>query len=120
MKYMLLIWSNAQTWESLSQDDHDWMLREHVKFHKEIMASGEQVSSQALADPSNSTTVRVRNGVTTPTDGPFAEAKEHLAGYYVVECDSPERAIELAAQIPDAQVNAVEVRPVIDVPGMEA
>jgi len=65
------------------------------------------------------TTVRVRSGVTTPTDGPFIEAKEHLAGYYVVACDSLERAVELAAQIPDAAINAVEVRPIVAVPGME-
>ena len=119
MKYMLLIWSNPQTWESLSQDDYDWVLREHIRFQKETEVSGEHIASHALADPSSSTTVRVRNGIMTATDGPFAEAKEHLAGYYLVECDRRERAVELAARIPDAHITGIEVREIVTAPEME-
>jgi hypothetical protein len=71
------------------------------------------VRTDALGDPSQSATVRVRDGVPVVTDGPYVEAKEFLAGYYLVDCESKERAIELAAMIPDAAFNAMEVRPVM-------
>jgi hypothetical protein len=77
------------------------------------------VGFAALADPTNTTTVRVRGGVPAVTDGPYVEAKEFLAGFYVVDCEGVERANALAAQIPDAQYTAVEVRPVMEASGLE-
>jgi hypothetical protein len=77
------------------------------------------VSSAGLADPITSRTVSMRNGTRTTTDGPYAEAKEHLAGFYLVECESVEEAIEYAARMPDAKYVAVEVRPVMDTSGLE-
>jgi hypothetical protein len=73
----------------------------------------------ALADPSNGKTVRVRNGLPAVTDGPFAEAKEQLAGYYVLDCESLERATEIVAHDPAARFWAVEVRPIMDTAGTE-
>jgi hypothetical protein len=80
-----------------------------------ITKSGELIITQALADPSQSAVVRVRGGQPVVTDGPYLEAKEHLGGYYLIDCESRERAIELAAQIPDAKVDGmgIEVRPVM-------
>jgi hypothetical protein len=85
----------------------------------EITESGELIGSHALAAPDATTTVQVRNGLPVTTDGPFVEAKEHLAGYFVVECERPERAIAIATRFPDARSAAVEVRPIMDVAGME-
>jgi hypothetical protein len=116
---MLLIYSNRESWDALSAEQRNQLAADHITFSKEITESGERVSSEGLADPLNTKTVRVRNGVPATTDGPFAEAKEHLAGYYVVECESLDRALALAARVPDARINAVEVRPVMDTAGLE-
>jgi hypothetical protein len=80
-----------------------------------IQESGEFHSTVALAEPAKTAVVKVRDGVPAVTDGPFVEAKEFLAGYYLVECETPERAYELAAMIPDAGIEGlgVEVRPVV-------
>jgi hypothetical protein len=113
MKYMLMIYFNPATWESLSEDDRNAVFRAHDEFQKIVNESGEMVGTEALADPANSATVRVRDGVPAVTDGPFLESKEYLAGYYIVDCESRERAIELAALIPDARYVAMEVRPIL-------
>jgi hypothetical protein len=73
----------------------------------------------ALADPAQSRTVRVRDGALAATDGPYVEAKEFLAGYYVVDCESVDRAVELAGQIPDGRFTGIEVRPVMEASGLE-
>ena len=73
------------------------------------------ITTQALADPSQSAVVRVRDGQPVVTDGPYLEAKEHLGGFYLIDCESKERAIELAAMLPDARIEGmgIEVRPVM-------
>lgn len=114
MKYLLMITVNPSVVEALSEEDRQAVFAGHDELMKLTNASGEFVSSIALADPSNSTTVRVRDGATTVTDGPYIEAKEFLAGYYVVDCETLERAQELAALIPDAKFSAIEVRPVMN------
>jgi len=113
MKYLLLIHMNPETWESLSEAEHNEVFAGHERFIKLLTESGEMVRTDALGDPSQSATVRVRDGVPVVTDGPYVEAKEFLAGYYLVDCESRDRAIELAAMIPDAAFNAMEVRPVM-------
>jgi len=119
VKYLLMIYMNPEIWESLSEAERNAVVNTHDAFQKPIRESGELVGFAALADPWNSTTVRVRDEVPAVTDGPYVEAKEHLAGFYVVDCESVERAAELAAQIPDARFTAVEVRPVMDGAGLE-
>ncbi len=119
MKYLLMIYMNPAIWDSLSEDERDTVFAAHDAFQKPIKESGELLGFAALADPSTSTTVRVRDGVPAITDGPYVEAKEFLAGYYVVDCETVERAHELAAQIPDARYTAVEIRPVMDESGAE-
>lgn len=112
MKYLLVITMNPQVWDSLSEEEHNAVFAAHDTFQKEVLRPGEFLSTVALADPSNTKTVRVRDDVPAVTDGPYIETKEFLAGYYLVECDSLERATELAAAIPDARFTAIEVRPV--------
>jgi hypothetical protein len=130
MKYLLLIYSNPENWEhpmfqqnpeflALSQVDRDDLTRQSEELFKEISESGELIGGTALADGVNARTVRVRNAVPVATDGPYVEAKEQLAGYFVVDCDSLERATEIAARFPDARFAAVEVRPIMDMSGQE-
>lgn len=119
MKYLLLIYSSPATWDALSQAERDELERAHSELYSELVRSGEWVDGNALADPSRSVGVRVRDGVRVTTDGPYVEVKEHLAGYDVVDCESLERALEIAALIPDAAICGVEVRPVMDVGGLE-
>ena len=117
MKFLILIHSNAQSraiWETLSDDQRTDLARGHLALTEELGASGELVVSEGLPDPSLSKFVSVRDGRTLATDGPFAEAKEYLAGFYLIECEGMERAVEIAARAPDAATGAVEVRPVYD------
>lgn len=118
MKYMLLIYSNPTTWQEMSKE-FDTVLAEVDTLMRELTESGEWVGGEALADPVNSRTVRVRGGAPAVTDGPYLEAKEHLAGYCILECETMDRAIEIAARWPDARFNAVELRPVMDQSGAE-
>ncbi|GLU48706.1 YciI family protein [Nocardiopsis ansamitocini] len=119
MKYMLLIYSNPATWEALSPEERDRLGPEHAELIRELTESGEWLGGSVLADPSNTKTVQVRDGAPITTDGPFGESKEHLAGYDLVACDSLERAVEVAARIPDARLARVEVRPLMDGSGLE-
>lgn len=122
MKYMILIHSNPhfqERWEALSDGQRDRFGRDHLALTDELAASGELIASEGLADPSLATWVTAREGETMTTDGPFAEVKEHLAGFYLVDCDSPERAVQIAARIPDAVWGLVEMRPVLDLSDMD-
>ncbi|MDL4771316.1 MULTISPECIES: YciI family protein [Thermomonosporaceae] len=127
---MLLIYGNPENWghpmflnvpESLALPaaERAGMTARFEELIKEITESGELVGAEPLADPLNTRTVRVRGGVAATTDGPFVEAKEQLAGYFVVDCESPGRAAEIAARLPDARFAAVEVRPVMGPSGQE-
>jgi hypothetical protein len=115
MKYMLLIYDNPETRGAIS----DEMMGEMRTLMEEITESGELVGTEALADSSNTKTVRVREGIPAVTDGPFAEAKEHLGGYLILDCESPDRATEIAARWPNARFCAMEVRPIMDQGGTE-
>jgi hypothetical protein len=109
---MLLIWSNAESWGAMSERERLDLSRGHAELSAELTASGELVHAAGLVDPARTTTVRVTaDDEIEATDGPFAEAKEHLAGYYVVDVPSHEAAVAIAARIPDAKYVAVEVRP---------
>jgi hypothetical protein len=119
VKYMLLIYNNPAVIAGLPAAERDAIFADVDVLMKELTESGELVGGEALADVSQTRTVRVRDGVPATTDGPFIEAKEHLAGYLTVDCDSTERAVEIAARWPDARYWAMEVRPVMDTAGTE-
>ncbi|MEO3926399.1 YciI family protein [Micromonosporaceae bacterium B7E4] len=131
MKYMLLIHANPQNWGhptflrtaealAMSPEERAELSREFETLLTEIHESGELVSAEALPDPAQTRTVRVRDGVPAVTDGPFVEAKEQFAGYFIVDCESMERATEIAARFPDTRFGgAVEVRAVMERSGQE-
>jgi len=105
MKYMLLINTDPSHW---SED----MSAEYMAFTQEIVESGEFVAGDPLEGRDSATTVRVRDGKVTTTDGPFAETKEHIGGYYIVDVKDLDRALAVAARIPDARSGGIEVRPI--------
>ena len=113
MKYMLMIYNNQSTYESLPEAEREEIFGAVGVIMDELKESGELIGGMALADQSLGKTVRVRDGVITTTDGPFAEAKEQFAGYLAVDCDTEERAVEIAARWPDARYFAMEVRPIM-------
>ncbi|MGH2655227.1 MAG: YciI family protein [Actinomycetota bacterium] len=122
MKYLLLIYVNPasrQVWEALPEDQRAEGFRAHAALDEELAASGELIVSEALSDESLAKRVSEREGRTVASDGPFAEAKEFLAGIYLIECESMDRAVEVAARMPEAPVGEIEVRPVMDLKGME-
>jgi hypothetical protein len=120
VKYLLIIHNNPALLESLSPAELDAMVGAHEPFQAALRETGELVGFAALTDPSQARVVRRPGGsVPVVTDGPFLEAKEHLAGFYVVDCDTPERAAELAAMMPEAAYGGVEVRAVMEEAGLE-
>lgn len=119
MKYILLIYQNPAAAQALSEDERNQIFGEVDKIITELTESGEWIGGEGLADGSQTRTIRVRGGVPAVTDGPFLESKEQLAGYSLFECETPERAIEIAARWPDARYWAVELRPLMQAGGSE-
>ncbi|MFI0351998.1 YciI family protein [Actinomadura sp. 9N407] len=119
MKFLLMIQMNDEAFEALGEERRNEIMNAHEGFQKMLRERGEMVVTHALADPSTSATVRVKDGVPAVTDGPFAEAKEYLAGYYVIDCESRERALEIAGRMPEAGFLGVEVRPIMYTSGTE-
>ncbi len=122
MKFMILLHSNsefAQRWEALAPEQRARFGVDHFGLHRELADSGELIASEGLADPSLARWVSTAQGSPVVADGPFAELKEHLAGFYLVDVDSAERAEEIAARVPDAVWGLVEVRPVLDMSGWD-
>ena len=121
MKFLLVLHNNPALISALGTEEQQKLMAGHEAFIAATQASGELVVTQALGDPSQSAVVRVRNGVPVISDGPYLEAKEFLGGYYLIDVADRERALELAAQIPDASIEGmgVEVRPIMFEAGLE-
>jgi len=115
MKYMILMQVRQDVLDALTAEQMQAIGEGHQAFIDTITASGEMLGTVALADPSQSKVVRGTAGAPEVVDGPFAETKEFMGGYYLIEVESEERAVELARQIPDAAIDglALEVRPVM-------
>jgi hypothetical protein len=113
MKYLCLIYENEQNWAQYTKDQGDAIMGEYHTFTEDIQKSGHLVAGEALQPTSTATTVRVRNGKVSTTDGPFAETKEQLGGYYLVEAKDLNDAIQVAARIPGAKNGSVEIRPIV-------
>ncbi|MGP9799646.1 YciI family protein [Rheinheimera sp. NSM] len=109
MKYLCLVYSDENSLHSLPDSPHD---SECNAYAEKIQGSGRMLAAEALQSVSTATTIRVRSGKVSITDGPFAETKEQLAGFYLVEAHDLNEAIQIAAGIPAARVGSVEVRPV--------
>ena len=111
MQYALLIYGEPGRWEQLSEDEQQTYTREYMELGQRPETRG----GADLGELSSATTVRVNNGETLTTDGPFAETKEYLGGLYLIECENLDEAIEFASKIPAARTGgAIEVRPVIE------
>jgi hypothetical protein len=112
VKYLALIYGDESVWETFSDDERSRAYAEYMAFSKEGREAGVVIGGDELAAARTATTVRLRDGQTSITDGPYAETKEALGGYYLLECGSMDEAIEWAAKIPGARHGAIEVRPV--------
>jgi len=110
MKYLLIMHMNPAVWETLTEAQQQAVGDGHGAFMDTIRATGEMISTTALAGASEASVVRVRNGVKVVTDGPYVESKEFLGGYYLIEVESRERAYELAAMIPDAGIDGLGIQ----------
>jgi hypothetical protein len=116
MQYMLLIYGNEAAMKNASAGDQAPMTKEYMDFTQGIVKSGHMRAGDALQPTSSATSVRVRDGKTLATDGPFAETKEQLGGYYLIEAKDLDEATKIAARIPGARTGCVEVRPVVVFP----
>jgi hypothetical protein len=117
MKYVILIRHNLKAlelWASVPAEQRAEGLAAYAALTEDLATSGELIVTEALAHPSTAKLVSVRDGEVMASDGPYAEVKEHLAGFYLIECDSIDRAIQVAARIPEADFVQIEVRPVLD------
>jgi hypothetical protein len=114
MQYLLLIYNAESQWQSMSEAEGNQMLKEFGAFTQSIMASGNYKGGNRLQPVAAATTIRVKDGKKLVTDGPFAETKEQLGGYYVVEAKDLDEATAIAARIPAARTGSIEVRPIID------
>ncbi|MGH7509143.1 MAG: YciI family protein [Gemmatimonadales bacterium] len=114
MRYLCLIYENEKQWESLPPAETEVIMNEYFAFTGDIQKNGKYVAGEALQPTPTATTVRVRNGKVSTTDGPFAETKEQLGGFYLIEAKDLNDAIQVASRIPSARFGSVEVRPVID------
>ena len=121
MQYALLIYDDEQAWGSLSDADRGRMHQEYGAYTQALREKGAYVDGNALQATQTATSVQTRDGERLVTDGPFAETKEQLGGYYVIDVESLDEAIDWAARIPSARLGTIEVRPVMQVPaGVQA
>jgi hypothetical protein len=112
MRYLCLIYDDEKTWGTMPKEQADAMMGEYFSFTEGIKKSGHYVGGEALQPIQTATTVRVRNGKVSATDGPFAETKEQLGGYYLIDAKDLNDAIQVASRIPSARLGSIEVRPI--------
>ena len=112
MQYLLMIYRNEAEFAATPQAELAALMTEYMEFTKGIIQAGQFKAADRLKPTSTASTVRVRNGKVTTTDGPFAETREQLGGYYLVEAKNLDEAIGIAARIPGARVGSIEVRPI--------
>jgi hypothetical protein len=116
MRYMLLIYEAEAQWAALSQEEKGRIFGEYIALKEDLTKNGQLLNAAPLQPTPTATTVRVRDGRTATTDGPFAETREQLGGFYLVEAADLDQAIAIAARIPGARMGSIEVRPVMEVP----
>lgn len=116
MRYLLLIYEAESDWAQLSDEEQGKVFAEYGEFTDVVKAGGNLLGGEALQPTQTATTVRVRDGRVTTTDGPFAETREQLGGYYLLEAKDLDEALALAARIPTARTGCVEVRPILEYP----
>ncbi|HTE46470.1 MAG TPA: YciI family protein [Gemmatimonadaceae bacterium] len=116
MQYLLLIYNNEQNWAKQTAAESTAISGEYRTYTQAIAQSGHYKGGNALQPTNTATTVRVRDGKRQTTDGPFAETREQLGGYYLVDAKDLDEAVDLAARIPGSRLGSIEVRPIMSVP----
>jgi hypothetical protein len=119
MKYLLLIYENEANMSGLSEAEQGKIFEEYMTYTRGIRKDGNYIAGEALQPVSTATTVRVKAGKPVATDGPFAETREQLGGFYLVEAKDLDEAIKLAAGIPASRTGCIEVRPIMPTPPMD-
>jgi hypothetical protein len=114
MKFLCLIYSDERQWATMPRAAYDAVLGEFLAFTQDIRREGKYLAGEDLEPTSRATTVRVRNGRISVTDGPFAETKEQLGGFYLIEAGDLDDAVRTASRIPSARYGTIEVRPIQD------
>lgn len=112
MQYLCLIYDPEKAWTDMSEAERTAMSGEYMTFTHDINKTGHFKAGEALQSISTATTVRVRDGKTTITDGPFAETREQLGGFYLIEAKDLDEATKIAARIPSARIGSIEIRPI--------
>jgi hypothetical protein len=118
MEYALLIYENEASAKARSKAEQDETFQGYMAFSESVRKSGHMKGGQPLESVTTATTVRVKDGRTLRTDGPFAETREQLGGFYLIEAKDLDEAVGIAARIPGAKTGCVEVRPIMKLPGM--
>jgi len=119
MKYLLLIYEKEADWAAIPEAEMGKIFQEYMDYSKRIRKSGNYIGGEALQPVSTATTVRVKNGKTLTTDGPFAETREQLGGYMIIDVKDLDEAIALAAGIPASRTGSIEVRPIMPTPPVQ-
>lgn len=120
MKYMLLCYDDESAWRNAGQAEHAAAMQEAVALTHELHRRGQFVAASPLQPTETAKCVRIRDGKRIVTDGPFAETREILGGYYVIDVERPEEAIEIASRHPGMRFGGVEIRPLVELPGLPA
>jgi hypothetical protein len=116
MKYMLLCYDDEQAWDEAGPEAMQSAMQEAVALTHELDAKGQYIAAAPLKESSTAASVRIRDGKQTVTDGPFAETREVLGGYYIIDVDNLNEAIQVAERHPGARFGAVEIRPILEIP----
>jgi len=117
MRYLLTIYATEGAWESLPEAERQTHFNEYMALTADLKSSGKHLGGAPLQPVSTASTVRVRNGKTVVTDGPFAETREQLGGFYLIDAEDLDEALAVAARVPGSRTGCVEVRPVMEIPG---
>jgi hypothetical protein len=116
MKYLLAIYDDDRVWRTLSETERQQLMAEYRQFTQEIKSTGHYAGGAQLHPAASATNVRVRDGKRLLTDGPFAETREQLGGYYLIQARDLDEATSIAARIPSARIGTIEVRPLVEAP----
>lgn len=118
MKYLLLVQHNENRFKNMPEDTRKDMLAESIQLCHQLANKGQYIHASPLQPEATATIVRVRDGKSTVTDGPFIETKEQLAGYFLIDAENQAEAIRIAERVPGARIGTVEVRPVVEISGL--
>lgn len=114
MRYACLIYDDEKKLGGMSKAESDTFMSEYFQFTEEVKQSGQYVAGEALHPINSATSLRIRSGKLSTTDGPFAETREQLGGFYLIDARDLNEAIQIASRIPSAKTGTIEVRPVVD------